>query len=213
MSRSSSRHSRAPGGALLSALGLLGAAAFVLAAHGCRCESRAPTTIASPPRSASASTKPTGLAGDVLGLPVEVVRRDPRLIPVGETGTVEVIVKPMRDLEGVRVELTGDKGLEILGRPLAWDVGVLMKDSTFAETVEVRPTREGLLYVKVLVTGLRDGRRLGRSGVVPVLTSEESIRAALETPGRLIVDPSGRRILEIPLDGEGLPSSKAEEPR
>ena len=196
MSRSISRTYRGLQAVWTRAFSLGVAATVALGLLGCQPEAATSTVETAPP------------TGDVLGLPVEVARKDPTLIPVGETGKLEVSVTPLRDLEGLRLELTGDKGLEILSRPTSFDVGSRFMGETFTEIVEVRPSREGLLHLKVLVKGLRDGKALGRTGVVAVLTSEGAHRAALETPGKVIVDPSGRRILEIPVDNDEAPDDR-----
>ena len=199
MSRSTSPSRRLvrPAAGLLS-LGLLVLA--VAALPGCDVEV-ADTQAAVPGASATSSDASPAPAGDVLGLTVEFTRKEPALIPVGETGVVEVRIEVRDAIDGVRLEVTGDDGLEILTRQRAFDLGHLAAGDVIARSFEVRPSKEGLLYCKAHIQGRRDGRSLGHSGAIPVLTSEGAHRAALETPGRVIVDPTGRRIIEMPADG------------
>jgi hypothetical protein len=65
--------------------------------------------------------------------------------------------------------------------------------------VTVRPGTEGVFYLKVLVTGVFGGRRMARTGAIPIRTSPDA-RRRIEPEGRVVEGADGVLILERPLE-------------
>jgi hypothetical protein len=135
--------------------------------------------------------------------PIEIVELVPITIGVGQSADVRIPFAVVADAEDLTMEVRPADGLAVDSPQTLFPYGARPARTALAETVAVRPTREGRMLLHVYVTGVFQGRRLGRTSVVRIQTSPDLDTAPRDPPGVIRIDPDGTRVLEQPLDRAG----------
>ena len=131
--------------------------------------------------------------------PVTISYTVPEKAGVGESITVTVSFKLLSDAEKVTLKLTPDKGMEITSGKTDVDYGEQLANSAFSESVTIVPHTEGVLYLNVFVTGTFGGRKMVRTGAVPVYVGTD-IRKMMKNSGKTVTDSTGKKIIIMPAE-------------
>jgi len=143
-------------------------------------------------------TKEIPLSGKPVA-PVSISYTVPEKADVGESITVTVSFKLLSDAEKVTLKLTPDKGMEITSGKTEVDYGDQLANSAFSESVTIVPHTEGVLYLNVFVTGTFGGRKMARTGAVPVYVGTD-IRKMMKNSGKTVTDSTGKKIIIMPAE-------------
>jgi len=131
--------------------------------------------------------------------PITVLYTVPAKTVIGESAEVILEFRTLVDVDGLRLKLTAGEGLSITPKKFEVDYGNQPANSSFSETVTVIPESEGMLYMNVFIYGTFHGKRMVRTGAVPIMVGSDK-RRMLKKPDKVTTDSEGHKIIIMPAE-------------
>ena len=131
--------------------------------------------------------------------PLSIFYTVPPRNAVGDKVRIAVTVKALSDVKGLTLKLAPGEGLSMEGGTFMKNYGDQPRNTEFTETVAVTPSVDGILYLNIFASGTFNGRKMTRTGAVPVQVGANA-RKMLKKSGQAATDDKGQKIIIMPAE-------------
>ncbi len=136
-------------------------------------------------------------ASHKISAPVAIAYSVPKKVALGEDLRVTVTLTANANVENLTLTVSAGEGVVLPGGRYDVNFGAQQSGNTVTEEILISSSREGRLYLNLLVSGSFSGREMARAGAVPVQVGD-GVSQMLKTTGTPAVDSDGKRLTVSP---------------